>query len=46
MKPKNKQVTESLEMDMSHQIADTYEKQTKKLKATQTRLLDEENNQD
>lgn len=43
MKPKNKQVTESIEMDMSHQIADTYDKQTKKLKATQTRMLDEEN---
>jgi hypothetical protein len=44
MKPKTKQVTESLEMDMSHQIADSYETQTKKLKATQTRQLDEENN--
>tara|TARA_B100000214_G_scaffold362234_1_gene326470 strand:- start:216 stop:983 length:768 start_codon:yes stop_codon:yes gene_type:complete len=44
MQPKNKQVTESIEMDMSHQIADTYNKQTKKLKATQTRMLDEENN--
>ena len=44
MKPKNKQITESIEMDMSHQIADTYDKQTKKLKATQTRMLDEENN--
>ena len=44
MKPKTKQVTESLEMDMSHQIADSYEKQTKKLKATQTRQIDEENN--
>jgi hypothetical protein len=43
MQPKNKQVTESIEMDMSHQIADTYDKQTKKLKATQTRMLDEEN---
>jgi len=43
MKPKNKQITESIEMDMSHQIADTYDKQTKKLKATQTRMLDEEN---
>ena len=44
MKPKTKQVTESLEMDMSHQIANSYEKQTKKLKATQTRQIDEENN--
>lgn len=43
MQPKTKQVTESIEMDMSHQIADTYNKQTKKLKATQTRMLDEEN---
>ena len=43
MQPKNKQITESIEMDMSHQIADTYDKQTKKLKATQTRMLDEEN---
>ena len=41
MQPKNKQITESIEMDMSHQIADTYDKQTKKLKATQTRMLDE-----
>lgn len=44
MQPKTKQITESIEMDMSHQIADTYDKQTKKLKATQTRMLDEENN--
>ena len=43
MQPKNKQVTESIEMDMSNQIADTYNKQTKKLKATQTRMVDEEN---
>jgi hypothetical protein len=46
MQPKNKQVTESLEMDITHQIADTYDKQTKKLKATQTRQLDEENDKD
>jgi hypothetical protein len=46
MQPKNKQVTESIEMDMSHQIADTYDKQTKKLKATQTRMVDEENDTD
>lgn len=44
MQPKNKQVTESIEMDMSNQIADTYNKQTKKLKATQTRMIDEEDN--
>ena len=43
MQPKQKQVTESIEMDMSHKIANTYDKQTKKLKATQTRMLDEEN---
>lgn len=46
MQPKNKQVTESIEMDMSHQIADTYDKQTKKLKATQTRMIDEDNDKD
>ena len=46
MQPMNKQVTESIEMDMSHQIADTYDKQTKKLKATQTRMVDEENDTD
>ena len=33
-------------MDMSHQIADSYEKQTKKLKATKTRAIDEENDTD
>lgn len=42
MKPKQKEVTESLEIDMSHQIQDSYNKQTKKLKATQTRKIDEE----
>jgi len=41
MKPKTKQVTESLEMDMSHQIEANFETQTKKLKATQTRQIDE-----
>ncbi len=41
MKPKTKQVTESLEMDMSHQIEANFETQTKKLKATQTRQVDE-----
>ena len=40
MKPKTKQITESLEMDMTHQIASTYEKQTKKLKATKVKELD------
>ena len=34
MKPKAKQLTESVEVDISHQIKDSYEKQTKKLKAT------------
>ena len=43
MQPKNKEIIESIEMDKSHQIADTYDRQTKKLKATQTRMLDEEN---
>lgn len=41
MKPKSKQVTESLEMDLSHQIAATYERQTKKLKATKVRELED-----
>ena len=40
MKPKTKQITESLEMDMTHQIANTYEKQTKKLKATKVKEID------
>ena len=34
MKPKTKQITESIEMDMTHQIEDNYEKVRKKLKAT------------
>jgi hypothetical protein len=46
MKPKTKQFTETLEVDISHQIADSYEKQTKKLKATQTKELDEKNSKD
>jgi len=46
MKPKQKEITESLEIDMTHQIQDSYKKQTKKLKATQTRKIDEEDNQD
>tara|TARA_X000001382_G_scaffold79573_2_gene55881 strand:+ start:10833 stop:11624 length:792 start_codon:yes stop_codon:yes gene_type:complete len=41
MAPKQKQVTESIEMDMSHQIADTYKKQTKKLKATKISEIDD-----
>jgi hypothetical protein len=42
MAPKTKQVTESLEVDMTHQIEDNYEKQRKKLKATKTQDIDEE----
>tara|TARA_R100000808_G_C2155533_1_gene168471 strand:+ start:30756 stop:31538 length:783 start_codon:yes stop_codon:yes gene_type:complete len=44
MAPKTKQVTESVEVDMSHQIADSYKKQTKKLKATKTQDIDEKDN--
>ena len=36
MKPKTRQITESIEMDMTHQIEDNYEKARKKLKATKT----------
>lgn len=46
MTPKTKQLTESLEVDMTHQIQDSYETQTKKLKATQTRDIDEEDTKD
>jgi len=46
MKPKTKTQTESLEMDISHQIADSYEKQTKKLKAVKTQEIDDEEDQD
>ena len=42
MAPKTKQLTESLEVDMTHQIEDNYEKQRKKLKATKTQDIDEE----
>ena len=41
MKPKTKQVTESIELDMTNQIEDNYEKQRKKLKATQIRDQEE-----
>ena len=42
MAPKTKQLTESLEVDMTHQIEDNYEKQRKKLKATKTQDVSEE----
>ena len=38
MKPKAKQLTESVEVDISHQIKESYEKQTKKLKATKIQV--------
>lgn len=46
MKPKAKTQTESIEMDLSHQIEANFEKQTKKLTATKTKELgrEEENN--
>lgn len=47
MAPQKTQQTETLEMDISHQISNQFEKQTKKLKATQTKELgdgQEENN--
>ena len=40
MKPKSKTQTDTLELDISHQIADSYEKQTKKLKATKVKELE------
>ena len=46
MKPKSKQVTESVEMDLSHQIADSYETQTKKLKATKTKEIEAGDSED
>tara|TARA_R110002012_G_scaffold310755_1_gene519241 strand:+ start:2273 stop:3040 length:768 start_codon:yes stop_codon:yes gene_type:complete len=42
MAPKQKQVTDTLEIDMTHQIQDNYEKQRKKLKATKIQEIDEE----
>tara|TARA_X000001382_G_scaffold123006_2_gene106412 strand:- start:246 stop:1013 length:768 start_codon:yes stop_codon:yes gene_type:complete len=42
MAPKTKQVTDTLEIDMTHQIQDNYEKQRKKLKATKIQEVDEE----
>ena len=41
MAPKTKQVTESLEVDMTHQIEANYEEQRKKLKATKVSEVDE-----
>lgn len=41
MAPKQKQMTESLEVDMTHQIEDNYEKQRKKLKATKVQDVDD-----
>jgi hypothetical protein len=46
MAPKQKQVTETLELDMSSQIEANYEKQQKKLVATKTQDVHEENNKD
>jgi len=39
MQPKNKQITETLEMDISHQIGNQFQTQKKKLKATQKKEL-------
>ena len=44
VKPGEPRPKMSTDMDYVNSIADTYDKQTKKLKATQTRMLDEENN--
>jgi len=43
MKPKAKTQTDTLEMDITHQIADNYESAKKKLKATKTQPLEESN---
>lgn len=40
MAPKQKQVTDTLEIDMTSQIQDNYEKQRKKLKATKVQDVD------
>jgi len=42
MAPKQKQVTDTLEIDMTSQIQDNYEKQRKKLKATKTQDVEED----
>tara|TARA_R100000808_G_C2155217_1_gene167119 strand:+ start:3375 stop:4160 length:786 start_codon:yes stop_codon:yes gene_type:complete len=44
MKPKQKQLTESVEMDISHQISTNFEKERKKLKATKVSEIDKEDN--
>ena len=41
MAPKTKQVTDTLEIDMTHQIQANYEEQRKKLKATKVQEVDE-----
>tara|TARA_X000001382_G_scaffold30590_2_gene19603 strand:- start:11543 stop:12307 length:765 start_codon:yes stop_codon:yes gene_type:complete len=41
MAPKQKQVTDTVEIDMTHQIQDNYEKQRKKLKATKVQDVEE-----
>jgi len=46
MKPKTKQLSESLEIDMTHQIQDNYEKQQKKLIATKTQEVEDEEGSD
>ena len=42
MKPKAKTQTDVLELDLSHQISSNFEKQTKKLVATKTKDIDNE----
>jgi len=42
MKPKQKQLTESFEVDISHQISNNFEKERKKLKATKVSEIDKE----
>ena len=46
MKPKTKQLSESVEIDMTHQIQDNYEKQQKKLIATKTQEVEDEEGSD
>tara|TARA_R100001594_G_scaffold82226_2_gene116726 strand:- start:3185 stop:3979 length:795 start_codon:yes stop_codon:yes gene_type:complete len=46
MKPKSKSTTESLEMDITHQIGEQFETQKKQLKATKTQPVDEDNGKD
>ena len=42
MKPKAKTQTDTIEVDLSHQIEANFEKQTKKLTATKTKDIDNE----